>query len=110
MLIHPAYDLSYIYTLKDPDVQRANEMHEKNAQAILDKAKEVFMEAGVSIETRLIYEHDPFSYIRKMVKEKKVDLVILGSKGSHSMFEEILLGSIADKVVRHIPCDILIIR
>ncbi|MFX0020088.1 MAG: universal stress protein [Candidatus Hermodarchaeota archaeon] len=106
----PSYSIPQVYSISDPEFVRIKEVYEKNAQAIIDKAKEIFMEAGLKVETRLIYENDPVSYIKKMVKEEDVDLVIIGSKGTHSLLNEILLGSVAEKVLRHVPCDIFIVR
>jgi len=106
----PSYSIPQVYSISSPDLKRIKEVYEKNAQAIIDRAAEIFMEQEIQIETRLVYEHDPVSYIKKMVNEENVDLVIIGTKGSHSLLEEVLLGSVAEKVLRHIPCDILIIR
>ena len=110
MFMAPSYGISQVYSISSPDIQRIKEVYEKNAQAIIDKAKELFSEQGLEVETRLVYEHGPVSYIKEMVETENVDLVIIGSKGTHSLLEEILLGSVADKVLRHVPCDILIIR
>ena len=106
----PSYGVTPVYNISNPDIQRIKEVYEQNAQAIIDRAEEIFMEQGIKVETRLVYAHDPVSYIKMMVEKEDIDLVILGSKGNHSLFEEILLGSVADKVLRHVPCDILIIR
>lgn len=102
--------IPHVYSMSSPDIQRIKEVYEKNAQAILDRAKEIFMEVGIEVETRLIYEDDPVSYINNTVKDENIDLVIIGSKGMHSLLEEILLGSVAEKVLRHTPCDVLVIR
>ena len=110
MFMAPSYSVPHIYSISDPDIQKIKEVYEKNAQAIIDRAKEIFMEAGMQAETRLVYEYDPISYMKKMVNEENVDLVIIGSKGTHSLLEEILLGSVADKVLRHVPCDVFIVR
>lgn len=110
MFMAPSFGVPAVYSISDPDIQRIKEVYEKNAQAIIDRAKEIFMEAGIIVETRLIYEYDPVSYIKKMVLEEDVDLIIIGSKGTHSLLTEILLGSVADKVLRHIPCDVFIVR
>ncbi|MFX1409459.1 MAG: universal stress protein [Promethearchaeota archaeon] len=110
MFMAPSYGIPHIYSISSPDIQRIKEVYEKNAQTMIDKAKEIFMEGGIQVETRLIYEYGPVSYINKIVKEEHIDLVIIGSKGTHSLLEEILLGSVAEKVLRHVPCDILIIR
>ncbi|MFW9827886.1 MAG: universal stress protein [Candidatus Thorarchaeota archaeon] len=110
MFMAPSFGVPQVYSISNPDIQRIKEVYEKNAQAIINRAEEIFMEQGIEVETRLVYEHDPVSYIKKMVEKEQVDLVIIGSKGTHSLLEEILVGSVADKVLRHIPCDILIVR
>jgi nucleotide-binding universal stress UspA family protein len=110
MAIAPSYGISQIYNISEPDTERIKDIYEKNAQAIIAKANEIFLEKGREVETRLIYDIDPVSYIKKVVKKEQVDLVIIGSKGTHSLLGEILLGSVAEKVLRHIPVDILIIR
>lgn len=104
------YRAPQVYYISEPEIQKIKEVYEKNAQVILDRAEEIFREHGIHVETRLVFEHDPVTYIKKMVKEEQVDLVIIGSKGNHSLLEEILLGSVAEKVLRHVPCDILIVR
>ncbi|MFX1480967.1 MAG: universal stress protein [Promethearchaeota archaeon] len=106
----PSYSIPHVYNLSSPDLIRIKEVYEKNAQAIIDRAEEIFLGEGIQVETRLVYEHGPVSYIKKMVKEEGVDLVIIGSKGTHSLLDEIFIGSVAEKVFRHVPCDILIIR
>jgi nucleotide-binding universal stress UspA family protein len=110
MYMAPSYGVPHVYSISSPDLQRIKEVYEKNAQAIIDRAEEIFMEQGLEVETRLVYAHDPVSYIKEMVEKENVDLIIIGSKGTHSLFEEILLGSVADKVLRHVRCDVLVIR
>lgn len=106
----PSFSIPHIHSISDPDIQRIKEVYELNAQAIIDRAKEIFIEEGIQIEGRLIFSDGPVSYIKKMVKEENIDLVIIGSKGTHSLLEELLLGSVTEKVLRYIPCDILIVR
>ncbi|MFX1364009.1 MAG: universal stress protein [Promethearchaeota archaeon] len=110
MFMSPSFSIPHIHSISDPDIQRIKEVYELNAQAIIDRAKEIFIEEGIQIEGRLIFSDGPVSYIKKMVKEENIDLVIIGSKGTHSLLEELLLGSVTEKVLRYIPCDILIVR
>ncbi|MFX1388821.1 MAG: universal stress protein [Promethearchaeota archaeon] len=110
MFMAPSFGVPQVFNNSSLDIQRIKEVYEQNAQAIIGRAKEIFMEQGIEADTRLVIEHEPVSYIKNMVEKEGVDLVILGSKGNHSLLEEILLGSVADKVLRHIPVDILIIR
>ncbi|RDV11803.1 universal stress protein [Pontibacter diazotrophicus] len=51
----------------------------------------------------------PISKIRRTIKEDDVDLVVMGSKGS-SGFEEFLIGSNTEKVVRTADCPVLTVK
>jgi universal stress protein A len=42
-------------------------------------------------------------------KEDKVDLVVMGSHG-RSGISHMLVGSVAESVVRHAPCPVLVVR
>jgi nucleotide-binding universal stress UspA family protein len=106
----PSYSVPHIYSFSDPDLIRIKEVYESNAKAIIQRAEEIFSEQGLHIETRLSYDNDPVSYIKKMVNEENIDLIILGCKGTHSLLEEVFIGSTADKVLRHVLCDILVVR
>jgi nucleotide-binding universal stress UspA family protein len=50
-----------------------------------------------------------FHYITEEINEQKVNMVIMGSKGS-SGFEEVLIGSNTEKVVRHAKCPVLTVK
>lgn len=50
-----------------------------------------------------------FHYITEEIDDNKTDLVIIGSKGS-SGFEEVLIGSNTEKVVRHSNCPVLTVK
>lgn len=51
----------------------------------------------------------PFHNISETIAEEKVDLVIMGSKGS-SGIEEIIVGSNAERVVRYAHCPVITIK
>jgi nucleotide-binding universal stress UspA family protein len=50
-----------------------------------------------------------FAEIIDYVKDQEIDLVIMGTHG-RSGIEHILIGSVAEKVVRKSPCPVLTIR
>lgn len=50
-----------------------------------------------------------FQFITEEIKEGEADLVIMGSKGA-SGFEEVLIGSNTEKVVRHAKCPVLTVK
>ncbi|MCC9138361.1 universal stress protein [Pontibacter silvestris] len=49
------------------------------------------------------------SYIKRTIKEDQVDLVVMGSKGA-SGFDEFLIGSNTEKVVRSAECPVLTVK
>jgi nucleotide-binding universal stress UspA family protein len=92
-----------------------------NESAILDEYKEegdkilrtkqkIFTRKDLTVETRLITDEQPDEYIKRVVKEEQFDLVVIGTRGSHSKIKQVIIGSVAQKVVKHPPCDILIVR
>lgn len=47
--------------------------------------------------------------ITNFAKQKKVDLVVMGAHG-RSVLDRLILGSVADKVIRQATCPVLVIR
>jgi nucleotide-binding universal stress UspA family protein len=90
--------------------QNMEEATKKAGEYLLNKTKEIFDKAGLSIETRLIEDDEPEVYIRRIVEQENFDLVVLGSKGQHSKLKEILLGTVSINVVKSAPCDVLIVK
>ena len=57
----------------------------------------------------LIEDGAPNFLLRDYVRDKEVDLLVLGTHG-RSAFFEIFLGSVAKAIVDDVPCDALVIR
>lgn len=60
------------------------------------------------IETRVVEAPDVHREILLQAEQIKADVIVLGSHG-RSGFERLLLGSIADKVLRRAPCPVMIV-
>lgn len=56
----------------------------------------------------LLEEGDPFGTIRDSVRRQNPDLLVIGTRG-HTGLKRLLLGSVADEVLRQVECDILAI-
>lgn len=65
-------------------------------------------DAGLEADT-IIVHGIPFQSIVDIAHEQKVDLIIMGTHGRTGL-QHILLGSVAEKVVRHAPCPVLTVR
>lgn len=62
----------------------------------------------VSVE-RLLVEGEPSVAIIRVAKEKNCDLIVLGTHGRTGL-KRLLLGSVAEKVLRGAPCPVLTMR
>ncbi|HUE38203.1 MAG TPA: universal stress protein [Candidatus Binatia bacterium] len=53
---------------------------------------------------------DPGVRILETVREESVDLIVLAARREKSLLQEMLLGSVAYKVVRTAPCSVLLVK
>jgi nucleotide-binding universal stress UspA family protein len=56
-----------------------------------------------------VVQGTPFMEIIRYCRKEKIDLMVLGTHG-HSALASMLLGSVAEKVVRKAPCAVLTVR
>ena len=56
-----------------------------------------------------IHVGKPASEIIRTAKEWPTDIIVIGSHGRHGI-QRALLGSVAEAVMRHAPCPVLVIR
>ncbi|MFX1456161.1 MAG: universal stress protein [Promethearchaeota archaeon] len=77
---------------------------------ILKKVEELFTNDGQIVETRLIIDVPPESYIKNITEEEDFDLIILGCNGKHSKLRRTFLGTIPNNVINNTSCDVLIVR
>lgn len=56
-----------------------------------------------------VFSGRPFEEICRLAREIETDLIILSTRG-HSGLKRVVLGSTAERVIRHAPCPVLIPR
>ena len=65
---------------------------------------------AAGLEGDIVVAHGvPFHEILETAKTRKVDLIVMGTHGRTGL-QHILLGSVAEKVVRLAPCPVLVVR
>jgi Universal stress protein UspA and related nucleotide-binding proteins len=109
ILLHATY-LGYIYSGEGTvlyDIPGLQETARKNAERQMRKLVRASKFGGVKFET-VFTEASPVLDICDFAKNHDVDLIITSTHGLTG-FEHLLIGSIAEKVVRRAPCSVLVV-
>lgn len=100
---------------RDPDVAAMASAweveHQQNIQAArsdLEKFRGLLPNCFTK-EELIVAEGRPGEEIMAQVREKAIDLVVMGSRSSGSL-KRFLLGSTSEQVLREAPCSVLIVR
>lgn len=78
------------------------------ARSLLENCSIKLLEARLRVKSHLA-SGIPHREILQMAKEEKVDLIVMGTHGRTGV-EHLLLGSVAEKVVRLSPYPVLTVR
>jgi len=95
-----------------PDTSELEKTAKANAEKILEETagslRTIFSDPEVRISTEVQFG-SPESRIVETADEMKPELVVVGSHGYKS-WERLLLGSVSESVLHHVPCSVLIAR
>jgi len=110
-LLHVLQDLIHVVPdvgtgLPAPDVY-FREVHENAEKALAELPGDLW--SGGKEVVRALRTGTPFLEIVRYAKEEQIDLIVLGTHG-RSALVHLLLGSVAEKVVRKAPCPVLTVR
>ena len=90
------------------EVQEEKQFAYEQCGKLLEAAKMKAKEAGIKLKTLMRSGH-PAQTIISAAKEGKFDLVLVGHTGLSGVWAA-FLGTTAEKVSRHAPCSVLIVR
>jgi len=76
---------------------------------IIWDAQALFKEEGIEVNARVIEFEDPAETILRVAKDEECDLVVMGNRGETEA-EVFSLGSVAEKVSRHVECSVFIVK
>jgi nucleotide-binding universal stress UspA family protein len=86
----------------------AHAQAEAEARRALDAL--VPKQTGSRIPFEILVGHgQPVDEILRLAEENQADLIVVGTQG-HSGLKHLLLGSVAERVVRHAACSVLLVR
>ena len=98
------FDIVHTEMMKETIVDKELKM----AECTIKDLKELSAKEGVSV-TGLIYTGKPYEAIITTAKEKKADLIVVGSHG-RSGIDRLLMGSVTERVIGLAECAVLVVK
>ena len=83
------------------------EMHAE-ANKLMEPFREALKKAGITSTTR-IEQGDIAAHLLQVAEKERCEMIVMGARGQSSV-EEILLGSVSQKVLQHAKVPVLIAR
>jgi len=102
-MIYPIDPLVVPAPMEDANLQML-----QGSKRRLSEVRERIASRGVKCEAATVVGK-PYHQIVETARKKKADLIVLPTHG-HTGLKHIYLGSTAEKVVRHAPCSVLVVR
>lgn len=90
------------------DIEAMRQAQLKQAEAVVARAADVLRPVGFKVTT-LVEEGDPVTKIIDHAAAWEADLIVVGSHGRRGL-GRLLLGSVSERVARHAPCTVEIVR
>jgi universal stress protein A len=80
----------------------------EEAAARLEAVVAEWTREGLRVTSEILMGH-PAKAIRDVAEQRQDDLIVMGTHGRSGM-AHLLLGSVAEKVLRHAPCPVLTVK
>jgi len=90
------------------DYERLMGLEEEEAETLFETAREIADDHDASVTTEIVIGR-PSRGIVEFATENDVDQIVLGSHG-RSGVSRVLLGSVAERVVRRAPVPVTVVR
>ncbi|MDJ1430708.1 universal stress protein [Halostagnicola sp. A-GB9-2] len=109
-VVDPADQSSYTSMTGAPTVetQATKRRQEERVESLFDDAQHIADEYGVVLSTEM-RTGDPAKTVATVAEEGNFDLIVVGSHGREGV-TRILLGSVAERIVRRAPVPVTIVR
>jgi len=102
-------DLSQLDVLRQSLVEDKSN-YTKDAEKWFERFIQNAKESNVQLNTELLNSTRPVDYvILEYAEEKKIDLIVVGTRG-RTGFKKLLLGSVASSIVTYSHCPVLVIK
>lgn len=90
------------------EVEPVIERELKHYESVLAGMSEKLSGSGLASRSEVVVGH-PAEQLLRYAETHDIDHIVVGNRG-RSLFERLLLGSIARQVLAHAPCNVTIVR
>lgn len=98
-----------VMTDVDYAIPSAYELETKLIELAEHQLRDLLAQTALTGNVRTIVESGrPKDMISQIAEKEKIDLIVLGAHGRHGLAK--LLGSTANRVLSHAPCNVLVVR
>lgn len=92
----------------DPYWESIHEAWEKQGHEAVNSVKSLGEKKGINVEPVLL-EGNPSEELIRYAEEEKMDIIVMGTLGKTGL-DKLLLGSVAEKMVRHSKVPVMVVR
>lgn len=79
------------------------------AKEVVNHAKTLAKERGAKNVRGFVKAGKPSRVIVEFAQQKEVDLIVVGTRGTHSDKDGLFLGSVSHRVASHAKCPVLVV-
>ena len=90
------------------EVEPVIERELKHYESVLAGMEDRLAASGITSHCEVVVGH-PAEQLLRYAEKHDIDHIVVGNRG-RSLFERLLLGSIARQVLAHAPCNVTIVR
>lgn len=105
------YELECLQVISIPRSQSPAEapVRTTKSRRLLKQAEQLGQRYDIPVHTQIRVAHDPAYAILETIKERHIDLILMGWKGSTSTPGRIF-GNIVDTVIRQAACEVMLVK
>jgi len=104
---HSLFEAS-LSMVRPEEMQIPDQALTEYARGVVEQAKTHALKQGVTCRG-FVKSGRPSKTIVAFAKDKEVDLIVMGSKGTHTDVDGMFLGSVSQRVAAHAKCPVMIV-
>jgi chloride channel protein, CIC family len=106
-----SYEIEYLQVITIPrgNAPAESTVRTTNARRMLRQAEQIGRDRHIQVHTQLRIAHDAAEAMLETIKERHIDLLLMGWKGSTSTPGRVF-GNVVDTIIRQAACDVVLVK